>query len=176
MIAAHIIDLDGQRRALANPDLVRLDSCPTCGDGRMHVHSRPERKLRGHSEAASVKVLVFRCSRSECGAIWRVLPRFLARHLWRAWKTVEEALTDTPVKRSPVPARTRQRWRNRLREYAAVLVSVLGDSGQRPLVERATDLGSGALRHEVIETFGGLAQLPVLAELVHRLVRGVRVM
>lgn len=176
VIARHITTLCEQRRALAKPDIVRLDGCPTCGMGTLHVHERRERKLRGHRDAATIGVLIFRCARSECRAVWRVLPAFLARHLWRAWPTVAEALTSTTEARSSVPARTRDRWRARLRERAAVLVAVLGTSGLSPVVERVAALGSGALRRQVVDAFGGLARLPVLAAMAHHLVRGVRVM
>ena len=56
-------------------------------------------------------------------AVWRVLPAFLARHLWRAWSTVAEALTPETENRSSVPAPTRTRWRTRLRERAVVPVT-----------------------------------------------------
>jgi hypothetical protein len=176
LIAKEVEDLASQRQALAEPERVRTaGGCPTCGTGRLHVHSRRERTLAGHAEAASVLVLVFRCARLECRALWRVLPKFLARHLWRAWSTVAEAVADE-VERSPVPRRTRQRWRARLRERAAVLVAVLGASGDAMLVARARRLGSAAQRGEVLTAFGGLCMLPMLAALVHDLVRGVRVM
>lgn len=176
MIAHELTTLRQQRQALAEPDLVRPDDCLTCGVGSLHVHERRERKLRGHPDGAAISVLIFRCAQPGCRAVWRVLPAFLARHLWRAWSTVAEALNPATEARSSVPKRTRTRWRARLRERAAVLVAVLGSSGPRSVVERAAALGSGALRHEVIDAFGGLARLPVLAARIHHLVRGVRVM
>ena len=176
VIAEHITELRQQRQALAQPNRVRPDGCPTCGIGSLHVHERRERKLRGHPEAAAISVLIFRCGRRECRAVWRVLPAFLARHLWRAWPTVAEALTPTRRRRSSVPSRTRARWSTRLRERAAVLVAVLGSSGQRWVYEHAVSLSSGARRREVIDAFGGLVALPMLCALVHHLAPGVRVM
>lgn len=176
VIARHITTLREQRQALAEPDLVRPEDCWTCGIGALHVHERRERTLRGHHGAATIGVLIFRCAQPGCRAVWRVLPAFLARHLWRAWSTVAEALTPETEARSSVPARTRDRWRTRLRERAAVLIAVLGGSGQRSVVERAAALGSGAVRREVIDAFGGLARVAMLAAQVHHLVRGVRVM
>lgn len=171
-----IEDLAAQRQALAEPERVRpAGGCRACGTGRLHVHSRRERKLVGHGEAASILVLVFRCARAQCRATWRVLPKFLARHLWRAWSTVAEAVIDE-AKRSPVPRRTRQRWWARLRERAAVLVAVLGASGDAKLVTRATTLGSDAQRGEVLAAFGGPSALPMLAALIHHLMPSVRVM
>ncbi len=142
----------------------------------MHVHSRRERKLYGHIGVASIHVLVFRCARDECRALWRVLPKFLARHLWRAWSTVADAVETKPGEPCPVPRRTRLRWRARLRERAAVLVATLATRGDDTLARRAASLGAGALRREVLAAFGGPHQLPMLAALVHRLVPGVRVM
>jgi hypothetical protein len=177
LIATEIEDLQAQQEVLAQPDRVRPHGgCPTCGTGRLHVHSRRERKLYGHVGVASVYVLVFRCARAGCRALWRVLPKFLARHLWRAWSTVADALEPNPSSSSSVPPKTRRRWRARLRERAAVLVAVLATRGDDTLARRAASLGSGALRREVLAAFGGLSQLPMLAALVHRLVRGVRVM
>lgn len=177
LIAIQIEDVEGQREALALPDRVRPgDGCPTCGTGHMHVHSRRERKLYGYVGVASIHVLVFRCARDECRALWRVLPKFLARHLWRAWSTVADAIEIKPGEPCPVPRRTRLRWKARLRERAAVLVAVLATSGNATLVLRAASLGAGALRREVLAAFGGPPELLMLAALVHRLVPGVRVM
>ncbi len=177
LIATEIEDLQAQQEALAQPDRVRpRGGCPTCGTGCLHVHSRRERKLYGHVGVASVHVLVFRCARAGCRALWRVLPKFLARHLWRAWSTVADALEPEPSPSCTVPPQTRRRWRARLRERAAVLVAVLATRGDDTLARRAAVLGSGALRREVLAAFGGPHQLPMLAALVHRLVRGVRVM
>lgn len=177
LIATEIENVEGQTEALAQPDRVRPEGgCPTCGTGRMHVHSRRERKLYGHVGVASIHVLVFRCARAGCRALWRVLPNFLARHLWRAWPTVADALEPRPGTPCTVPRQTRRRWQARLRERAAVLVAVLAFSGDDTLVQRAASLGSGALRREVLAAFGGPRELPTLAVLVHRLVPGVRVM
>jgi hypothetical protein len=176
LYASEITDLDGQRRALAQPDLVRpCDGCPRC-DGALYVHERRERQLVGHPEAASIGVLIFRCARVGCRAVWRVLPAFLARHLWRAWSTVAEAVGPKTSSRSPVPGSTKRRWRSRLREVARALVLVLGSRGDDRLAQKASTLGSSALRHDVVDTFGGLGRLALLAVLIHRLEPGVRVM
>lgn len=177
LIATQIEDVEAQREALAQPDRARpSDDCRACGTGRLHVHSRRERKLYGHVGVPSISILVFRCARQQCRALWRVLPKFLARHLWRAWPTVADALEPKPGAPCTVPLQTRRRWRARLRERAAVLVAVLATRGDDKLGRRAASLGSGALRREVLAAFGGPQELPVLAALVHRLVPGVRVM
>lgn len=175
LIAVEITDLEGQREALRRPDLVRPNGCQRCW-GPVYVHERRARKLVGHPEAASIDVLIFRCARPECRAVWRVLPKFLARHLWRAWSTVAEAVASETSTHGPVPKQTKRRWRARLRERAKVLVLVLGGSGGEELGRMAAALSLSALRRDVVEAFGGLTRLAELAALVHRLGMGVRVM
>ena len=66
-----------------------------------------------------VRVAQYMCVAAECGATWRVLPLFLARHLWRAWKTVERvALPGAVVSPSTAPRVPRgpdgaRAWRRR---------------------------------------------------------------
>lgn len=176
LIAKEITDVPSQLQALAEPDRVRPGQCSTCGGARMHVHDRRGRTLRGHRGVPTIAILLFRCARRQCRAVWRVLPQFLARHLWRTWSTVDEALRPSESSDERVPKRTRTRWSTRLRERAAVLVAVLDHGAERLLVELAVALGSGALRRDVVDAFGGLAKLSRLAALIHRLVPGVRVM
>jgi len=171
LIAAEVHDLAAQERALANPDTIRPDEC-RCGCGTLHVHDRKPRVLAGHGGGpVTVDVLIFRCAR--CKGVWRVLPGFLARCLWRAWSTVTKVLER---KRTPVPKRTRQRWRLRLRERASVLVAVLASSGRPEVVDAVEAVGRTASRHAVLEALGGAARLARLAALVHHLRPGVRVM
>lgn len=176
LIASEITDLASQHHVLAQPDLVRPRRCPTCGGERMHVHERRHRKLLGHPEATSVAVLVFRCARVQCRAVWRVLPGFLARFLRRSWSTVARAVTAPPTLGKPIARRTRQRWLARLRGSARVLIAILGGCGHPKLMERAVKLGSVALRQEVLDSFGGPRSLGRFSALVHRLAPGVRVM
>jgi len=56
------------------------------------------------------------------------------------------------------------------------MVLVLGSRGDDWLGHKATMLGSSALRHDVVEAFGGPSRLARLAALIHRLEPGVRVM
>jgi hypothetical protein len=57
------------------------------------VHTRPERHPCGDgSLPAVVELLQCRCASEACRATWRVLPLFLARHLWHVWKAVEHAV------------------------------------------------------------------------------------
>lgn len=171
LIASDIVTLDEQAAALANPDLVRPRECAACGSPRLHVHDRRTRKLDGLGSEV-VEILIFRCA--SCRVVWRVLPAFLARQLWRAWKAIADALDEARARKS-TPERTRRRWRRRLRERATMLVVVLGQLG--PARTRAVaKLETQVTRGEVVAAFGGLAQLAELAALIDHLVPGVRVM
>jgi hypothetical protein len=171
LIATDIRTLAEHEAALANPDLARPRDCGACDSQTLHVHDRRTRKLEGRG-SESIEILIFRCAR--CRAIWRVLPAFLARHLWRTWRAVGEALDEART-RGSTPKRTRQRWQRRLRERAMMLVVVLGQLG--PTRSQAiAELGHEHARSDVIEAFGGVGLLARLAALVDHLVPGVRVM
>ena len=172
LIAAEIVTYEQHAAALANPDLERPQRCAACDGPRVHVHERRMRLLDGRG-SARVEILIFRCARASCRVVWRVLPAFLARHLWRAWTRIIEALDEARA-RSSTPKRTRQRWLRRLRERATMLVVVLAQLGPARPPAVAT-LGLDATRREVIVGFG-LARLAGLAALVDRLAPGVRVM
>jgi hypothetical protein len=172
LIAADVVTLEQHAAALANPDLERPQRCAACDCPSVHVHDRRPRLLDGLG-SGRIEILIFRCANRACRVVWRVLPAFLARHLWRAWARVIEAL-DAARERCSTPARTRRRWLQRLRERATTLVVVLAQLGPaRSATVRA--LGLDATRREVIDAFG-LARLAVLAALVDRLAPGVRVM
>lgn len=171
LIATGIVTLDDHAAALANPDLVRPRECAACLWRSLHVHERRTRKLDGRGSEVT-EILIFRCA--GCRVVWRVLPAFLARHLWRAWDRVGEGLDETR-ERCSTPDRTRRRWRMRLRERATMLVAVLGLLGPARSSSVAA-LGHDATRRSVIEAFGGLALLAKLAALIDHLVPGVRVM
>lgn len=133
-----------------------------------------------------VQVAQYMCAAAECGATWRVLPMFLARHLWRAWKTVERvALPGTvlsPATAPPVPARTRCRWRSRLAAAARVLVVLFAASGGLALEAVAAQVGLDASRGEFVRVYAeqtGVvhgARLAAVATVAHRLERGTRLM
>jgi hypothetical protein len=136
----------------------------------------------------AVTILQFRCA--ECGATWRVLPLFLARHLWHAWKAVERAISPsagpvlglTSSRAPPIPARTRQRWWSRLASSARALVVVLAASGGAALEEVAKRVGLLGTRAELVDVHVAMAAAPLgerlasLGAIVHRLERGLRLM
>ena len=135
---------------------------------------------------AVVRIIQYVCAAAECGATWRILPMFLARHLWRAWKTVERIVMPAGIPRSAaapsMPARTEQRWRARFAASARILVVLLAASGGVALEALASRVGLDASRAELADAHADIARvapsarLATLAELVHRLERGLRLM
>lgn len=185
LIAEDVRDVEEHRRRLANPDGYRPASCGRCGHDRVHVHCRPERHPRGEPALpVAMEVLQFRCGDEACGATWRILPLFLARHLWHAWRAVERtvrpwaATMAAPV----VSTRTEERWRARLASSARVLVAVLATSVGVVLEDVAKRVGLLGTRGELVNAYVALTapppteRLSSLAALVHRLERGLRLM
>lgn len=193
-MAEGVWDLATHERLLGM-DGYRPSCCPRCGSA-VHAHEHRSRLLLGEAEG-STEVVIYRCAEHEsCGAVWRVLPRFLARHLWRAWSTVERTVVDregeepvapglTAGSGPPVPERTRLRWRGRLVASAAMVIATLATAMDAPemrdVVKRA---GYRATRGEVVAIFAqGNRSPPVrgqvlgrLAATLHRLAPGVRLM
>jgi hypothetical protein len=172
---------------MADIDGYRPKSCPTCSRGRMHVHTRPERHpLREPSLPPVVLVLQFRCAWEACGATWRVLPLFLARHLWHAWRAVERAvLPDAKLDANAAPPtlpRTKARWEARLASSARVLVVLLALSGGAVLEGVSKRVGLDGTRRDVVLAYAAEARTPrgerlaSLGALAHRLERGIRLM
>jgi hypothetical protein len=175
VLARHITTLEQHEAALADPALLNLSGCLSCTVGLLHGHDRRERIFAGEvGGPGRTEILVFRCSRrDECGATWRVLPHFLARHLWRRWTLVGVVLEDG---RHRVPLRTRQRWRPRRSSAAAVLVALLGQAATPDWNEVAQRAGADATRGELVTTAGGPAVLADLAATLDHLEPGVRLM
>jgi hypothetical protein len=187
LVAEDVHDLVEHQRRLADADLYRPVPCQRCEGTAVHVHTRPERHPRGEpSLPPAVPVLQFRCA--DCGATWRILPLFLARHLWHAWKAVERAVTTSPTSglasssAPPIRARTRQRWWSRLVSSALTLVVLLAASGGAALEEVAKRVGLLGMRAELVDAYAAVATPPLgerlasLGALVHRLERGLRLM
>lgn len=188
LVAEDVRDLAEHRRRLAKPDEYRPASCPRCGHDRVHVHCRPERHPCGDSSLPPVvEVLQFRCAAEACGATWRILPLFLARHLWHAWAAVERVVRLPPaparaIVGPAIAARTQERWRARLASSARIVVAILATSVAVVLEGIAKSVGLLGTRGEVLDAFIVLTapppsdRLSSLAALVHRLERGVRLM
>ena len=193
MIAESVVDLETHERLLGNGGY-RPPGCRRCGRP-MHIHEYRERLLLGDPRG-STGIAIFQCAdRERCGAVTRVLPAFLARHLWRAWPTVEGAIAETrdtgdeaeaAARAGPVPERTIRRWRTRLAASAAALVVVLGTAASTvPELHRVVQqVGLAGTRAELVEALVTRAEprpkpglrLATTAAVIHRLVPGVRLM
>ncbi len=185
LIADEVGDLEAHEQRLAQPDSYRPIGCPRCGS-KLHIHDLRPRVLHGEP-AMLTMVLRFRCAdRERCGAGWQILPAFLARCLWGSWARVAGALAgDDP---SPIPCRTRLRWRARLASTARVLVGVLSTASDAGVwVALASTVGLDARRIDVLRAYAGArtrlsdafipeACFAELAAAVHRLCPGVRLM
>jgi len=181
VLARHVRSVEEHEATLRDPDKVRHERCLSCKIGQLYVHDRRSRIYAGEvlesGEAHTTEVLVFRCDRrEECGAIWRVLPHFLARHLWRRWTLVGTVLSEPGPRRHVVPRRTQQRWRRRLRCAAAVLVALLGDAPTAEWVDVAVAASADASRARLLAAAGGPGRLADLAAIVDHLEPGVRIM
>lgn len=187
LIDDSVRDLDGHERRVCDPDGYRPDACPRCAHTVLHVHSYVERRpRRAVGLSAVIRVVRYLCAREDCGALWRVLPLFLARHLWWPWAAIERAIPSKEengsADASPVPAQTRRRWRARLASSARVLLALLAARGDFDAQRVAADVGADASRSELVEAHAGRCcvssgeWLAVVGTLAHRLERGVRLM
>ena len=178
LIASHVGTPNAQSEALIDPDRVRPRSCGNCGCGNLHVHERRTRVLAGHREGLPpIGILIFRCSEKSCRTTWRILPVFLARHLWRAWDTVDvvDRKPDSADGRR-VPARTQQRWAQRLCQHATALLVLLAASPLPHDAQVSRELELGPTRRQVIVALGGTQALAIIAAKFHKACPGVRVM
>lgn len=176
LIDETVLDLAAHQERMRNPASYRPDRC-VCGSSQLHIHDRCERTPRGTTMGV-VTIMVFLCYR--CSATWRVLPAFLARHLWRTWEVVEGVVQKTRRADEPaVPARTQRRWRARLAQAARIPMQVLVSSGNQALRKVAQTVGLETDRRALVtayrEVFGGSLLAP-LAALLHRLSPGIRLL
>jgi len=186
IIVEEVHDLPAHRRRLADPCGYRPPWCLRCGGSVLHVHDYPRRKPVGEpGMPPEIAIVRHICASAECGATWRILPAFLARHLWRVWKTVErtvEVPDGVTATVAAIPEQTARRWRARLASAARQLVVLLATSGGALLEAIAKQVGLVATRAELVDVHARLAATPPaagrrladLAALVHRLERGLR--
>jgi hypothetical protein len=179
-----VADGAAHRHLVCDPDGYRPDVCPRCAHGRLHAHDFRARLLR-QEEGDGAAVLVIRRYRCiGCGAVWRILPRFVARLLWRSWRVIEtRTIGPPPSAAAPtVPARTVQRWRSRLAAAALLLGEVMREGGSELLGVAAAAFKPAMTRLEAVTAYAAaLAVVPGgrlagLAATVHRLSPGVRLM
>jgi len=179
LIVEDVLDLESHERRLDDPDMYRPVSCRRSGL-KLHIHDLRPRQMFA-DPALATEVIRFRCAdRERCGAVWQILPAFLARHLWRSWPVVETAI-ESPAS-SPVPARTRRRWRLRLASTARLLVATLSATTQELWCGIATAVGLDGCRQDLVRCYRAKTRAPrgrcfaELAALLHRLSPGVRLM
>ena len=174
LIDERVRELSVHETMMKDPASYRPAEC-RCGCTRLHLHDRRERRALGAGRTTVVTVVIFLCAK--CFATWRVLPAFLARCLWRSWEVVEGALRG---ERSPVPARTAQRWQARLAQTARAATQALAASGAPMLCEVAQRVGLEASRSALVKAYAeataSSSQLAPLAALLHRLSPGLRLM
>lgn len=187
LVAEDVRELGAHLQRLAYPDGYRPELCARCLHAILHVHSYPVRLQLGDGGGAPVvRIVQYICAHAECGATWRILPLFLARHLWRTWRTVERVVASTPpptARSAPtIPARTQRRWRQRLASSARQLIVLLAASGAVLLAAIAAAVGLDATRFELVVAHARAAviapgaRLAALAAWVHRLELGIRLM
>jgi hypothetical protein len=182
LIVPDVVDFSMHRKRLCDPDGYRPSECRNCGHGVLHVHDYRERVLAADPESPVITIIRYLCP--FCQATWRILPAFVARHLWRSWRVVEaHTLAEAPPSSWPsVPGRTRRRWVARLRAAAAKLVQIFSASGQALLPMLAVRLGPQASREQLVRQYASTRDAApgrLLAELaahIHVLAAGVRVM
>jgi len=125
VIAEDIWDREAHQEALLDPDTYRayVGDCGNCGCGKVHALCFRTRLLYPAEVDDLVKVediRLYRCPKKGCGAVYTVLPAFVARHLWRDWQTVEDVCEG----KREAPRSTTGRWYGRLFSSARQLVQL----------------------------------------------------
>jgi len=181
VIAEDVLDAEVHRDLIADPDGYRrhVSPCRRCAGETIHAHCFRERILRPASPQESSRTATIRLYYCPgCGAVFTVLPAFIARHLWREWETVEEVST----KNAEAPRTTRRRWLSRLGCSAARLVQAifaLGARLSRKLTELLRDVRT---RRDLVDAVTSARSVPAdapfagLAGWIHRLEAGIRLM
>ena len=128
-----------------------------------------------------IEIVRYVCASRECHATWRVLPAFVARHLWRHWSTVARTIAGDPGELigAPVPARTRRRWKARVASAARQLLHLLGQHDDEIVARFASVVSFDSTRGELVELFIagrvlGAHGLANIASTIHALEPGVR--
>jgi hypothetical protein len=185
LIAEEVTDHATHERRICDRDGYRPPCCPRCGRRVLHVHDYRERVLYAEPLKPVARIVRHICV--ACGAIWQILPLFIARHLWRTWNVVMHTLMPRHEASSPresqqwpkVPLRTERRWRTRWLRPALVLVQILATSSQAAWTALATQLSTDATCADLVAAYGREhVNQPVagLAALLYRLQPEVRLM
>jgi hypothetical protein len=184
LLAEEVTEPEAHHRRLCDPDGYRPPWCPRCGHGVLHVHAYRERRLRGEAEESVVRIVIHQCAAAKCRATWRILPLFVARRLWRSWRTVEPQVLGQGL--SPtlpaIPRRTVRRWKARLASSARGLLQVLSTAGSALWSRVVEAVGQNSSRRDLVEQLAAQqdsaagSRLAMAAALVHRLCPSVRLM
>jgi len=173
LIASDVLDRAIHAQRMLKPDSYRPVRCLNCHCRSLHIHDRPWRVIRGEREVAGVEILRFICVL--CKATWRIVPCFLARHLWRTWETVETAvgMRERSTRQQAIPERTVRRWKCRLQAGAGQLGEALRDCARATVATAARGVGLLATRLQMVSAVG--SGLATVAAVVHESAAGVRV-
>lgn len=181
IIVEEVWSVGEHRRRVADPDGYRPQECRHCGGMSLHVHDYVERHPCGLLGVAVVMVVRYLCV--GCGATWRMLPAFLARHLWWVWRSAEQAVDDSSDQkhacvsaagqdapracsggetsgpecrqaRMSVPARTVRRWRSRLASSARQIVTLFATRGTEAVKAVAKTVGLDSSRDMLVRAYG----------------------
>lgn len=171
-VIADVWDREEHERRLVDPEGYRPE-CRHCG-----------RPMQGHGvrdRRHEVRIDIRRYCCRPCHAVVQVLPAFVARSLWRLWRTVESAVV-TPERAAwtVVPARTLRRWRERASLAARVVLHVLSAMRTAALDEVVAAIGLDATRRALLAAFrplaGAVGALAALTVLLGKVLPGLRVM
>lgn len=182
IIAEDVWDRRAHGDALLDPDTYRayVGDCKNCGWEKVHALCFRSRLLYPAESGDVVEVndiRLYRCPKKGCGAVYTVLPAFIARHLWRDWQTVE----DVGRGKREAPRSTKRRWCGRLASSARQLVQLFkatlhgSANWLRALTE---DLTREGFVH-TIEVSGEVFPRNAFARIavwIHRIEPGIRLM
>jgi hypothetical protein len=209
VIAGNVWTLTEHRRLMSGVEggyrpLLLQAGCPTCNEPKLHVHDYRERKALGAMLLVAVAVVRFICVNPQCRATWQVLPAFVARHLWYAWRAVEQETAAQVMQTEPEPVasatppaptpaagtttqrrpstQTRGRWLQRLRSSATQLVQLMMSRAGKTKESIVGELHSDGSRAQLVECYAGIMgvasgrRYAAVAALVDALERGIRLM
>ncbi len=169
LIALDVHELAEHERRLRRPDGYRPPSCPRCQGARLHLHDHVQRIVIESRQVSRIEIVRYLCAESACRATWRVLPAFVARHLWRRWSTVARAIAGDErsvldgaqvgipcTKRRPRPARSRdavsRAWTRKCDQFGAGCCSAGGGTVTGP---RASSSSRSGMRRRVAVQYLG---------------------
>lgn len=183
IIVQDVHDLSEHERRMLDADGYRPRECPRCGCTRLHVDDRHERLLLGEVGPLRIKIIRYVCTAASCGATWRVVPAFVARHLWRGWPSVARTIAGDPGHTGAprVPSRARRRWNARLNSAARQLLNVLAQHDDDDVVKFVRVAGFDSMRRDLVDLFTagrvlGTKGMADIAAAVHAIEPGIRLM